>query len=96
MRFKILYAERFDGDYIDTEMPDDMVWAKRVLSDPTNDYISLESEDGQQFYFWGKGFCEKAGVEYEEEDDDYASAGRGDYGPGCPWNAPGMSVSDFI
>lgn len=24
------------------------------------------------------------------------SATAGDYGPGSPWNAPGMSVKDFI
>ena len=31
-------------------------------------------------------------------DGDYymSSATAGDYGPSCPWNAPGMSVSDFI
>lgn len=37
--------------------------------------------------------------EPEEEDDDeeyIPSATNGDYGPGDPWNAPGMSVSDFI
>lgn len=29
--------------------------------------------------------------------DDYTpSATRGDYSPSCPWNAPGMSISDFI
>ena len=31
------------------------------------------------------------------EDEHYTpSATRGDYSPSCPWNAPGMSVSDFI
>lgn len=31
------------------------------------------------------------------EDDDYMpSATAGDYSPTCPWNAPGMSISDFI
>ena len=32
------------------------------------------------------------------EDDWYytPSSTRGDYSPSCPWNAPGMSVSDFI
>ena len=33
----------------------------------------------------------------EEDDEEYIpSATNGDYGPGDPWNAPGMSVSDFI
>ena len=32
-----------------------------------------------------------------ERDDEYTpSATNGDYGPSCPWNAPGMSVRDFI
>jgi len=31
------------------------------------------------------------------EDDEYMpSATRGDYSPSNPWNAPGMSISDFI
>lgn len=34
--------------------------------------------------------------EAEEEEHEYRSATRGDYSPSCPWNAPGMSISDFI
>lgn len=39
--------------------------------------------------------------EYEEAfglaDEYYTpSATHGDYSPSCPWNAPGMSISDFI
>jgi hypothetical protein len=42
--------------------------------------------------------------EYEEgtpdclrRDEDYiSSASGGDYGPSSPWNAPGMSIRDFI
>lgn len=30
-------------------------------------------------------------------DDHYTpSSTYGDYGPSCPWLAPGMSISDFI
>ena len=37
------------------------------------------------------------GGDVEEYEDDYCpSATRGDYSPSCPWNAPGMSISDFI
>lgn len=40
--------------------------------------------------------CEKF-VQAQCEDDDYCpSATNGDYSPSCPWNAPGMSVKDFI
>lgn len=38
-------------------------------------------------------------IDYWPEDDgeDYCpSATAGDYGPGCPWKAPGMSIRDFI
>lgn len=37
--------------------------------------------------------------EYEDFDNDnenHLSAENGDYSPSCPWNAPGMSVKDFI
>ena len=38
--------------------------------------------------------------ELEEEDDDddeyVSSVENGDYSPSNPWNAPGMSISDFI
>ena len=37
--------------------------------------------------------------EPETEDEDYhycPSSAAGDYGPGNPWDAPGMSISDFI
>ena len=34
----------------------------------------------------------------ERREDKYytPSATHGDYSPSCPWNAPGMSISDFI
>ena len=33
----------------------------------------------------------------EDEDEDYVpSSENGDYSPINPWNAPGMSISDFI
>lgn len=35
--------------------------------------------------------------DWDDEDDYYTpSATRRDYGPSNPWDAPGMSVSDFI
>lgn len=44
---------------------------------------------------------EEDGYEYEDDFDDYdrdyaPSSTRGDYSPSAPWNAPGMSVSDFL
>lgn len=33
----------------------------------------------------------------DDEDDDYIpSAENGDYSPSNPWDAPGMSIKDFI
>lgn len=36
--------------------------------------------------------------EYYDEDCEecYTSSSSGDYSPSCPWNAPGMSIRDFI
>ena len=37
-------------------------------------------------------------IDAEDWDDEpyIPSSSRGDYGPGNPWEAPGMSVRDFI
>lgn len=37
-------------------------------------------------------------AEIELDDDEHyiPSSSNGDYGPGNPWDAPGMSISDFI
>jgi len=36
-------------------------------------------------------------TEQEQEEREYCpSATNGDYSPSCPWNAPGMRISDFI
>ena len=32
----------------------------------------------------------------EDEEEYIPSSTYGDYGPNNPWNAPGMSVNDFI
>ena len=34
--------------------------------------------------------------DFELEDEYIPSATCGDYGPSNPWDAPGMSISDFI
>jgi hypothetical protein len=34
--------------------------------------------------------------EYECDNFYIPSCTNGDYSPSCPWNAPGMSISDFI
>ena len=40
--------------------------------------------------------CTRYCYEEPEENDYMPSATNGDYSPSCPWNAPGMSVKDFI
>ena len=36
-------------------------------------------------------------TDYPDEEEYYTpSVTRGDYSPSCPWNAPGMSIHDFI
>ena len=46
----------------------------------------------------GLGYVFDGDTEEDDDycEDDYTSASRGDYGPSCPWNAPGMKISDFI
>ena len=36
------------------------------------------------------------GVDEDEDDEYIPSSENGDYGPSNPWDAPGMSVRDFI
>ena len=41
--------------------------------------------------------CDQYEEETEEDREEYiSSATAGDYGPGNPWDAPGMSIRDFI
>lgn len=47
--------------------------------------------------FFYNGICPVCGVYFDEngndEDEEYD---RGSYSPSAPWNAPGMSVKDFL
>lgn len=40
--------------------------------------------------------CSRYVEESEEEERYCPSSTGGDYGPGNPWDAPGMSIRDFI
>jgi len=53
--------------------------------DGAREYID---EDGHWICRWPLD-CE------EEEEHEYSRVGI-DFSPSCPWDAPGMSVSDFI
>jgi hypothetical protein len=43
--------------------------------------------------FCGLGVDES---DYDDEEEYIPSSSRRDYGPSNPWDAPGMSVKDFI
>ena len=48
---------------------------------------------------WCRVEClvEAAKMRYESDDKQYIrSSTNGDYSPSNPWDAPGMSISDFI
>jgi hypothetical protein len=64
-------------------------------------YCNDVDEYGDTYEIWidGEGDYRWDVIEEEEDDDEYdytPSATHGDYSPSCPWNAPGMSISDFI
>lgn len=64
----------------------------------------LEDRFGRLRYYCGYDLpdtrpCELNGDHWEKEDDedlDYTCSSAGDYSPSNPWDAPGMSVRDFI
>lgn len=48
-------------------------------------------------HFWHDDYIEFAvDTRFDDEDDYTPSATRGDYSPSNPWDAPGMSIHDFI
>ena len=56
-----------------------------------------ELEDSDSNVKYGYTFSEDETCDDMWDDDEYTpSATRGDYSPSCPWNAPGMSIHDFI
>ena len=63
-------------------------------------YLYPVSEDFRDYvYEWGKLPTDDEDEEIDWNyhfDREYRSAYDGDYSPSAPWNAPGMSVHDFI
>ena len=58
-------------------------------------WMSGEPEDGWQSL--QDEAAEDAEDSFLEDDDEYIpSSTYGDYSPGNPWDAPGMSIHDFI
>lgn len=68
----------------------------------------LIEDDEEQALIYFDEVCEMSesekeffGIETESEEEEYEeeycpSSTHGDYSPSCPWNAPGMSIKDFI
>lgn len=81
-------------------------------SDVTNElFADVAKDEGNQMYLTIKrmtsdeeilAFIDAYNTNDDEDswdsdwEEDFRSATAGDYSPSCPWNAPGMSVSDFI
>ena len=56
----------------------------------TTDYWADECDDETHWHYTSED-------EDDYDDEDYVpSAENGDYSPSHPWDAPGMSISDFI
>ena len=56
----------------------------------TTEQEEIEHAKDCKKYEEGKPFC------FEDDDDYYTSSTCGDYSPSNPWDAPGMSIRDFI
>jgi len=87
-----------EGDYWD-RFYNDLRSAMKDFGKEANRKYRLR--DGTEEKVYGKvDYCDDW-WSYRDElvpacEDDYRSSTNGDYGPGNPWDAPGMSVSDFI
>lgn len=62
-------------------MCDILDYQSSINTDPLFDYAN--SCNNYKYYNW-------------KEEEYTPSATAGDYSPSCPWNAPGMRVSDFL
>lgn len=61
---------------------------KRLLNDPENDIVEFYTEDDHCIVCWP--------MDAQPEEPDIRSVSYGDYGARNPWDAPGMSPSDFF
>ena len=91
MKIKAVYFENQDDFYLfdssDQEKINQMV---RSINDPENDVLTYYTESGEPIWHWPLDGNTEDNEEYE-----YSYVGI-DFGPSNPWDAPGMSVSDFI
>ena len=81
----------FDTD--DQNDQDKVKMMVAALNDPENDTTEYYDENGNYILHWP--LKDNSQDNMEDEAGEYLRMGI-DYSPSCPWNAPGMSVSDFI
>ena len=85
---------------------DDLCW-DRFFNDLRSAVVAFGKEANHRYGKDGKGEKKYGRVEWTEDwpyvrdellppEPGYCSATSGDYGPSNPWDAPGMSVEDFI
>lgn len=82
-------------EWHDNKSIDIDAWIQSMKEDYAKTPEQLEKEREEYWDMVYKAELEEAKGEYDER--HYTpSATAGDYSPSCPWNAPGMSISDFI
>jgi hypothetical protein len=59
----------------------------RRLNGESIDWIEVVSARNWDIVYW---------VSYEDDEDYSTSSTNGDYSPSNPWDAPGMTVEDFL
>lgn len=65
-------------------------------SDDDEDYDEITQEMIDEYEGHGPGFDDYEEGFFRYRGNYCPSAENGDYSPSCPWNAPGMSIRDFI
>lgn len=81
------------SEYIyDPKYPDYKLYAGAAFNYPYDE----EWDRKQQWKQASEEWQQHARDEYDDDEDYTPSATRGDYSPSHPWDAPGMSIKDFI
>ena len=79
------YISRFRLEELCTKFKDALYEADEEYA---SDFVREECLDNEMKWL---------GIESNEEDDEYIPcAEKGDYSPSNPWDAPGMSIRDFL
>lgn len=76
------------GYLTEDELDEWIIWLKEELAKTPEE----KEKESQEYLDW----LMKQELKNIDQDEYCPSAAHGDYSPSCPWNAPGMSVSDFI